>query len=133
MMKILVPMVADLFHWGHVNFLERIKNKYPNSTIIIGLISDKYVESYKRKPIMTFTERYKVLKSCKYVDEIVEYNLEKNFMEKNNIDFLIHANYPEENNKYIKLFKVASEKYIRFDYSQGISTTDILNRILSRN
>ena len=109
-MRILVPMVADLFHWGHVNFLERIMNKYPNSTIIIGLISDKYVESYKRKPIMTYLERYKVLKSCKYVDEIVEYNLEKNFMEKNNIDFLIHANYPEENNKYIKLFKVASEK-----------------------
>ena len=126
-------MVADLFHWGHVNFLERIKNKYPNSTIIIGLHTDESVQKYKRKPIMTFTERYKVLKSCKYVDKIVEFDCEmtidKNFLKKTNIDLLVHAHPKEEHEKYKQLWENIPNNFERFDYSQGISTTEIINRI----
>ena len=132
-MRILVPMVADLFHWGHVNFLERIKNKYPNSTIIIGLHTDESVQKYKRKPILTFTERYKILKSCKYIDEIIKFDCEmtidKNFLKKYDADLLVHAHPKEEHEKYKQLWENIPNNFERFDYSQGISTTDIINRI----
>ena len=132
-MRIIVPMVANLFHCGHVDFFEKIKNKYPNSTIVIGLHTDKSVEKYKRKSILTFTERYKVLESCKYVDEILKFDcdmlIDVKFLKKYNADLLVHAHSPKEHEKYKQLWKNIPDNFERFDYSQGISTTDIINRI----
>ena len=49
-MKIIYcDMVADLFHYGHVNFLKRCKQL--GDYLIVGIHSDSDVESYKRKPI----------------------------------------------------------------------------------
>ena len=133
-MRILAPMVADLFHYGHVNLLERIKNKYPNSTMVIALHTDESVQKYKRKPILTYQERYKVLESCKYVDEIIEFDcdmtIDEIFLKKYDVDLLIHAHPKEEHEKYKQLWKNIPNNFERFDYSQGISTTDIINRIL---
>ena len=44
-------MVADLFHYGHVNFLKQCSEL--GDCLIVGIHSDKDVESYKRKPILT--------------------------------------------------------------------------------
>ena len=59
------------------------------------------------------------------------YKMESNFLEINNIDFLVHANNEDETEKYLKIFNINKENFIRFDYSEGISTTDIINRILN--
>ena len=130
-MRILAPMVADLFHSGHVTFLKKIRDQYPNDTIIVGLIPDDYVNTYKRIPVITYDKRNTVLSSCKYVDVIKMYKMESNFLEINNIDFLVHANNEDETEKYLKIFNINKENFIRFDYSEGISTTDIINRILN--
>ena len=115
-------------------FSNKIKNKYPNSTIVIGLHTDKSVEKYKRKPILTYQERYKVLESCKYVDEIIEFNydmlIDRKFLKKYDADLLVHAHSKEEHKKYKQLWENIPDNFKRFDYSQGISTTEIINRIL---
>ena len=48
-------MVADLFHYGHVEFLKRVSDL--GDYVLIGIHSDNVVESYKRRPIMTMEER----------------------------------------------------------------------------
>jgi len=130
--NIFVPMVADLFHYGHINLLKRIRQNYEKDNIIIGLIPDDVCTKYKRTPIMNYEERQLVLESCKYVDKVILFKhleITKEFLEKNNLDLVIHAHTLEEHDKYGMFWKNIPDKFIRYDYTSGISTTDIINRI----
>ena len=44
-----VGMSADILHKGHINLLNEA-NKY--GKVVVGLLSDEAIESYKRKPII---------------------------------------------------------------------------------
>lgn len=53
MTNIYTDMCADLFHYGHVNLLKNAKQLVGEmGNLIVGIHSDKTIESYKRKPIM---------------------------------------------------------------------------------
>ena len=69
MVRVYTDMTGDLFHYGHVNALRQCKEY--GDVLIVGVHSNKSVESYKRTPIMNMDERIKVIEACKYVDEIV--------------------------------------------------------------
>ena len=102
-MRLLLPMVADLFHYGHINFIKQSK-QYQNKDnyIIIGLRTDELSVKYKRMPIMRYKERKLALLSCKYVDEVIELGnsyIEESIIDKYNIDYIIHAHSIEENDK----------------------------------
>ena len=59
----------DLFHSGHVEFLRRCSEL---GQVIVSLNTDEFIEEYKgRAPIMSYWERYSVLKSCRYVWDVV--------------------------------------------------------------
>lgn len=58
----------DLFHAGHVEFLRRCATV---GDVWISLNTDEFATRYKRKPVLTFEERFKVLESCKYVTEVI--------------------------------------------------------------
>ena len=49
--RVYVDMVADLFHYGHVNFLRQAKSH--GDFLLVGVHSDETVESYKRKLPLT--------------------------------------------------------------------------------
>lgn len=63
----------DLFHWGHVKMLEQLKQLAgDDGALIIALNTDEFVEKFKgKRPIMNLWERFDVVASCKYVDEVV--------------------------------------------------------------
>ena len=62
--------VFDLYHIGHINMLRRAKEQC--DYLIVAVTSDEYVRSHKkREPFIPFEERCEVIKSCKYVDEVV--------------------------------------------------------------
>lgn len=62
--------VFDLFHIGHLNILKRAKQQCEH--LIVGVSTDELVESYKNKiPIIPYEERVEIVKSCRYVDEVV--------------------------------------------------------------
>ena len=61
--------VFDLFHIGH---LEILKAKENCDYLIVGVSTDELVQKYKNKrPIITFEQRIEIIKSIKYVDEVV--------------------------------------------------------------
>jgi glycerol-3-phosphate cytidylyltransferase len=63
----------DLFHAGHVNFLKRC-HKIAGITgqVIVSLNTDSFIQEYKNKqPVCNDQERYDVISSCKYVDEVI--------------------------------------------------------------
>lgn len=59
----------DLFHRGHVNFLQRCKEI---GEVTVALNTDEFIWEYKNKmPVMTYTEREEVLMACRYVDRVI--------------------------------------------------------------
>lgn len=63
----------DLFHSGHVNLLKRCKELAGEfGSVVVSLNTDEFIQQYKGKlPICKTEERVAVLKSCRYVDEVV--------------------------------------------------------------
>ena len=133
--NVYVTMVADLFHYGHVLFLQKAK-KY-GDRLIVGIHSDEDVAKYKRTPVLTMNERSEVVKACNYVDDVIEnapLETTDEFMNKHDLDIYIHAHHKYENDKYSFLSKnITTKTFIRIDYNQGISTTEIIKRIKDRN
>ena len=66
----------DLLHAGHIAMLEEAKNNCEH--LIVGLQIDPSLErDGKSKPIQSLIERQIQLRGCKYVDEIIVYDTEK--------------------------------------------------------
>jgi len=133
MNNIYVDMVGDLFHINHINLLKKAK-EFGNN-LIVGIHSDKDVESYKCVPILTMEERIGVIDSCKYVDKVIPNAplvITKEYLEDNNIDLVIHAHNLDEEDKYNKYYSeiIKLGKFKRIDYHEGVSTTNIKQKII---
>jgi len=60
----------DLFHSGHVNLLRRCSQL--GDVVVVSLNTDEFIEGYKGKPpVLSYQDREAVLKSCKYVDQVI--------------------------------------------------------------
>lgn len=133
MNNIYVDMVGDLFHINHINLIKEAKKfgKY----LIVGVHSDSDVESYKCTPILTMEERIGVIESCKYVDKVIPNAplvITKEYLDENNIDLVVHAHNEDEIEKYNFMYNeiIKLEKFKRIDYHDGVSTTNIKNKII---
>ena len=125
--------VFDLFHIGHLNILRRAREKCDK--LIVGVTTDELLKIYKNKsPIIPFEERISIVKSIKYVDEVVP---------QENMDKLSHWNYLKFNvvfvgddwqntdkwNKIESDFNKIGVKVVYFPYTEGTSST-LINEIL---
>ena len=92
MIRVYVDMVADLFHVGHINLMQRAKAF--GNYLIVGVHSDKDVASYKRKPIINEENRYEIVRNCKLVDQLIEAApllITEEFIKKYEIDLVVHG------------------------------------------
>ena len=70
----------DLLHCGHCIMLEDSKNQC--DILIIGLQTDPTLDRKdKNKPVQDYEERMIMIKSIKYVDEVIEYSTEAELYE----------------------------------------------------
>ena len=60
-------MSADIIHKGH---LKIIKIASKRGIVIIGLLTDKAISTYKRIPIMNFKERKLIISNIKGVKKV---------------------------------------------------------------
>jgi cytidyltransferase-like protein len=133
--RVFVAMVADLFHFGHVSFLSQARLLGDHLTV--GVVSDRRAASYKRRPVMSYAERRAVVEACRHVDAVLELDddVTDAFMRAH--DFHIRgyavANAAEEQRYFATLWRHLDLSFFhRIDYTPGISTSDILERIRSR-
>lgn len=134
MTRVYVDMVADLFHWGHVEFLRQARAL--GDQLVVGIHSDSAVESYKRAPVLTMEERIRVVQGCRYVDEVLArapITIEREWIERHQIDIVAHgSDFDEET--MISFYKVPISMGIFrvLPYTPNISTSSILSRIEKR-
>ncbi len=124
-------MVADLFHYGHVNFL-RLARKH-GDYLLVGVHADKTVMSYKRRPIFSMEERVASVKHCRYVDEVVcdaPLTIDRAWIEQHEIDLILHGDdLSRETAEFWYGTPIKMGIYRSVAYTPGISTTEIIARI----
>ena len=133
--KVYVPLAADFLHEGHINIL-KIAQKY--GEIIVGLLTDEAIASYKSIPILNYKNRELLVKNLKYVAKVVPQTTDDYFNNLNKIkpDFLVHGDDWKYDNrkririKVIKTLKRWSGKLIEPRYTKNISSSEIKNKIL---
>jgi len=133
-MYVYASMVADLIHFGHVAFLERVYQIGLDKglKVLVGLHNDEDVASYKRKPILKMEERKSVVEAIRYVDKVIvnaPLVLTDQFMKDNRIELVVHAHDPSDNsNDREYAAAISANKFERLEYTKGISTTEIIAR-----
>ena len=63
-----VGMSADLIHPGHMNILQIAAQ---HGQVVVGLLTDKAISSYKRLPFMNFEQRRAIVENIKGVERVV--------------------------------------------------------------
>ena len=97
MKRVYIDGVFDLFHRGHLESLIKSKNVYndpENTILIVGVVSDKDCQSYKRLPIINEDDRVELVKNIKTVDEVIfpcPLVVTMNFIKEHNIDLVVHG------------------------------------------
>jgi cytidyltransferase-like protein len=137
-LRVYTPMVADMFHYGHMNLLTKCRELHENVHLIVGVHSDESCIDYKRKPVMTMDERVYTIKKSGLVDDIIckaPFNPGKFFFEEHKIDIIVHAHTLDQDDFYRNLYKYASDigMFKRLEYTTDISTSDIIKRIKDRD
>jgi len=135
MKKIYIGMSADLLHPGHMNIIEKAREL--NGEIIVGLLTDKAIASYKRLPYMDFEQRKKVVENVKGVSQVIPQetlDYAPN-LEKVRPDYVVHGDdwktgiQSSTRQKVIDTLAQWGGELVEFPYTDGISSTQ-LNKVL---
>jgi len=63
-----VAMSADLLHPGHINIIREARKL---GDVVVGLLTDAAIASYKRVPLMTYEERQAVIEEISGVTKVI--------------------------------------------------------------
>ena len=124
----------DLLHAGHVQMLREAREQC--DYLICGLQVDPSIDrKEKNSPLQSLVERYSQLHSCRYVDEIIPYQTEKDLediLEMYQIDIRILGE--EYREKDFTGKDICQERDIDLYFNKRdhrFSTTDLRNRVKS--
>jgi len=125
--------VCDLFHYGHLIFLQRAKAL--GDWLIVGVLTDEAVSGYKRRPIIPFGERIEIVKQVKCVDKVVaqcSVDPTENLKQLRTVDILVHGDdWPEDFPGSVYMESI-SKKAVRIPYYPQQSTTRIIDMVRGR-
>ena len=130
-----VGLSADILHEGHINIL-KISARLGDVTV--GLLTDRAISTYKKFPLLDYKQRAIVLKSLKYVKNIVPqdtlgYTKNLKLLKPN---FLVHGDdwkkgIQKKTRKIaIKTLKKWGGKLIEPRYTKNISSSFIKSKIM---
>lgn len=118
----------DLLHAGHIAMLEEAKEQC--DYLVVGLQTDPTIDRpHKNKPVQSTFERFLQLKGCKYVDEIIPYDTERDLM---NLLQIVKPNLRILGDEYKDKAFTGKELNIPIYYNTRMhdySSTELRNRI----
>lgn len=122
-----------MVHFGHANQLRQTKAM--GDYLVVGVHSDAEIIRHKGPPVFTQEERYKIVKSIKWVDEVVEdapYITSLETLDKYNCDFCVHGSDITLDADGLDTYRFVKEakRYKECERTIGVSTTDLVDRML---
>ena len=130
MIKVYAYVVGDLLHRGHRQALRQAKAL--GDYLIVGVLTDEAVASYKRKPFIPLDERLEGIEELPYVDEvIVQHSLDPTEnLKKLDVDIVVHGDDWSEHFPGADYMRSIGKQAIRTRYYPHQSTTKIIEKIL---
>ena len=133
--KVYVGLSVDIIHEGHINIL-KTANKYGD--VIVGLLTDEAIASYKMIPYLNYERRKFIVQNIKYVKKVIPQKTLSYVSNLNIIkpDYVVHGDdwkkgiQKKTRSEVIKTLRKWSGKLIEPRYTKNISSTLIKNRIL---
>jgi len=131
MKKVYVAMSADLIHLGHLNI---IKNARKLGDVIVGLLTDSAIASYKRLPYLTYEQRKTIVENIVGVKKVVPQKTLDYLpnLKKIKPDYVVHGDdwktgvQRETRARVIETLKEWGGELVEPEYTPGISST-VLN------
>ena len=135
--KVYVGIAADIIHRGHINILKEASKR---GYVIVGLLTDKAITSYKNFPYLRYDERKVIIENIKFVNKVIPQktlDYSKN-LTKIKPDFVVHGDdwkkgvQKKTREKVIKLLKKWSGKLIEIKYTKNISSSMLKKRLVKK-
>lgn len=128
--KVYVGMSADLIHPGHLNI---IREAVKHGEVIIGLLTDQAIASYKRLPYLEYAQRKEIVENIKGVtlvvpQETLDYRPN---LEKIKPQYVVHGDdwregvQRETRQNVIDCLKTWGGELIETPYTIGVSSTKL--------
>ena len=132
-----IGLSADILHEGHINIL---KTASKLGQVIVGLLTDRAIASYKNIPTLNYKQREVVLKNIRLVKKVIpqttlDYrpNLKRIMPH-----FVVHGDdwkigvQKKTRNQVISTLKKWGGKLIEPKYTKNISSTSIKSKLFDR-
>ena len=123
-----VGMSADLIHHGHINILQEAQKL---GDIMVGLVTDRGIASFKRLPALTYEQRKKIIENIKGVKYVVPQDgldYVQNLL-KYKPDYVVHGDdwkkgvQRQTRETVIETLKLWGGQLVEIPYTEGISST----------
>ncbi len=129
-----IPMAADILHPGHLKIIEEGQKR---GQVIVGLLTDQAISSYKRLPLMDYQQRLEIIKNVKGVDEVIpQTTLDyRPNLRKLKPDYVIHGTdwrsgvQKQTRQQVIDTIAEWNGSLIEPEYTEGISSTAIHKKL----
>ena len=129
-----VGIAGDILHEGHINIL-KIASQY--GKVIVGLLTDSAIASYKRLPHLNYKQREIIIKNIKFVNQVIpqktlDYTVN---LKKITPDYVVHGDDWKQGiqknvrEKVIQVLKKWNGRLIEPVYTKDISSTFIKEKI----
>ena len=130
-----VGLAVDIIHEGHINIL---KTAHRYGKVVVGLLTDKAIASYKNIPYLDYATRKIVVQNIKFVKKVIPQTTLSYVPNLKLIkpDYVVHGDdwktgvQKKTREDVIKTLKKWSGKLIEPKYTKNISSTIIKNKIL---
>ena len=125
-----VGMSADLVHPGHMNILKKASTL---GDVVVGLLTDQAIASYKRVPAMSYDQRKEVIENIKGVVQVIPQDTldyEQNLLSVKP-NYVVHGDDWKEGvqkatrEKVINTLNLWGGELIELPYTEGISSTQL--------
>lgn len=134
MKKVYVGMCADVVHPGHLNIINTAKEL---GRVVVGLLTDEAIASYKRRPFFSYEQRKTLVEHIKGVDEVVP---QETLDYVDNLrefrpDFVVHGDdwkegvQSETRQRVIDALAEWGGELVEPHYTDGVSSTGKINEI----
>lgn len=129
-----VGMSADIIHPGHLNILKEANEL---GEVVVGVLTDRAIASYKRLPYLTYEQRKLIVESIKWVSKVIP---QETLDYRPNLlmlkpDFVVHGDDWKEGiqkqtrQTVIDTIDNWGGKLIDVPYTEGISSTKLNHSI----
>ncbi len=132
-----VGMSADILHEGHINILKTAK-KYGD--VIVGLLTDEAIATYKNIPTLNYNQRVTVLRNIKFVKKIIPQSTldYRPNLQKIRPDYVVHGDdwkfgvQKKIRSQVVNILRKWKGKLIEPKYTKNISSSSIKSRLINQ-